>query len=262
MVRFMRLIQPRGRPSLVALIEERNELVAENAVEVFAVAAVVEVQVGVDAALADGEAVEAVVGLGPPAIEHGEIEAAVENHLLPAGAGGFERTARIVEPDIDALDQMAADVDVVILHEDEFVAELGVAHHLGDLLEDALARLVVGMGLAGEEELHGALGIVDHGGEALHVGEQQVGALVGGEAAGEADGERIGREHFAEACSSFGRLAAALCLLAGAAADEVEELRLQAEVRLPELAIVDVFDLFPGARRAAVRCQPTPRWRS
>ena len=212
---------------------------------------------------ADGEAVEAVVGLGPPAVEHGEIQAAVEDDLLAAGAGGFERAARIVEPDVDALDQMAADVDVVVLDEDELVGELGVAHHLGDLLQHTLAGLVVRVGLAGKEELHRTLGVVDHGGEPLDVGEQQVGALVGGKAAGEADGQRVGREHFAEPLQILRRLAAAFGLLARAAAHEVEQLRLQAEVRLPQLAVVDVLDLLPClAPRALLLCQPTPRWRS
>src|ERR1035437_9489956 len=87
---------------LVALVEERDEFVVEDAVEVLAVAGVVDVVVGVDAALADGEAVEAVVGLGPPAVEYGEVEAAVEDDFLAAGAGGLEGTARIVEPDVDA----------------------------------------------------------------------------------------------------------------------------------------------------------------
>ena len=195
----------------------------ENAVEVFAVAGVVHIHVGVGAAGADGEAVEAVVGLGPPAIEHGEVEAAVEHHFLAAGAGGFQGTARIVEPDVDALDEVAADVDVVVLDEDELVGEVGVAHHLGDLLQHALAGLVVRMGLAGKEELHGALGIVDHGGQPLDVGQQQVGALVGGEAAGEADGQRVGRESLAQALNRFRWFAAAFGLFHGAAADEVEE---------------------------------------
>src|SRR5207244_2351204 len=101
------------------------------------------------------------VGLCPPAVEHGEVKAAVEHDLLPAGAGGLQRTARIVEPDIDTLHEMAADVDVIVLNEDELGGELGVAHALGDLLKDTLAGLVVWMGFAGEEELHGTLGVID-----------------------------------------------------------------------------------------------------
>ena len=63
--------------------------------------------------------------------------------------------------------------------------------------------------------------------------------------------------------SDVAGLAAALGLLDGAAAGEVEELGLQAEVRLPELAVVDVFDGFPGAAwRRCAAASPTPRWRS
>ena len=81
-----------------------------------------------------------------------------------------------------------------------------------------------GMGLAGEDELHRALGVVDHGGQALDVGEDQVGALVGGEAAGEADGERVGREGFARSAAeiSGGSPRRSACSH-GAAADEVEQ---------------------------------------
>ncbi len=128
----------------------------EDAVEVFAVAGVVDVHVGVGSAFADGEAVESVVGFSPPAVEDGEIEASVEDDFLSAGAGGFEGAAGIVEPDVDSLDEMTAYVDVVVLDEDELVGELGVAHHLGDLLEDELAGLVERVGFAGEDELNGA----------------------------------------------------------------------------------------------------------
>ena len=83
---------------------------------------------------------EPVVGLGPPAVEHREIQPAVQHDLLAAGARRFERPPRIVQPDVDALHEVAADVDVVVLDEDELVAELPVAHHLRDLLQDALAR--------------------------------------------------------------------------------------------------------------------------
>ena len=120
-----------------------------------------------------------------------------------------------------------------IFHEDELVGELGVAHELGDLLEDLLAGLVEGMGFAGEDELHWALGVVDHGRESLDVGKEEVGALVSGKAAGEADGEGVGHEELAEALEGFAGLVAALGLLDGAAADELEEIGLEAEVGLP-----------------------------
>ena len=67
---------------------------------------------------ADGEAVQAVVGLGPPAVEDRQVQAAVEHHLLAAGAAGLERPPRVVQPDVDALHQVPADVDVVVLDEE------------------------------------------------------------------------------------------------------------------------------------------------
>ena len=67
--------------------------------------------------------------------------------FLAAGSGGFQRTPRIVQPDIDTLRQMAADVDVIVFDEDEFVGKLRVAHQLRNLLQDALARFVERMRL-------------------------------------------------------------------------------------------------------------------
>ena len=200
----------------------------EDSVKVFAVAAVVDVHVGVGAAGADGEAVESVVSFGPPAVEDGEVEASVEDDLLSAGARGFEGTAWVVEPDVDSLDEVAAYVDVVVLDEDELVGELAVAHHLGDLLEDLLARLVEGMGFAGEDELHWALGVVDHGRESLDVGKEEVGALVSGKAAGEADGEGIRGEELAEVLQGFAGFVAALGLFDGAAAYEFQKIGFEA----------------------------------
>ena len=108
-------------------------------------------------AVADGEAVLAVVGLGPPAVEDRQVQAAVEHGLLAARAGGFQRPARIVEPHVDALHQVPADVDVVVFDEHDAAGEPRVVPQVGDLLDELLARLVGRMGLAGEDELHGPL---------------------------------------------------------------------------------------------------------
>ena len=90
---------------------------------------------------------------------------------------------------------MASDVDVVVLDEHELVRELRIAHHLRDFLQHALAGIVARMRFAGENELHGPLRIVDHGGEPFDIAQDQVGALVSGEAARETDGERIRAEY-------------------------------------------------------------------
>src|SRR6185437_771415 len=119
--------------------------------------------------VADGEAVQAVVRFGPPAIEDGKIQSAIEDDLLAAGAGSLKWTARIVQPYVHALHEQAAYIDVVVFDEDEFVGELLIAHERGDLLQDALAGFVVGMRLAGKDKLHGTLGVIDHQGKFFDV---------------------------------------------------------------------------------------------
>src|SRR5215471_19250675 len=103
-------------------------------------------------AKADGEAVEAVVRLGPPAVEHRQIQAAVQHDLLPAGAAGLERTSRVVQPNVHTLHEVTADVDVVILDEQNLAGKLRIVHESGDLLQNLLARRVERVRLAGEDE--------------------------------------------------------------------------------------------------------------
>src|SRR5262249_17288305 len=129
-----------------------------------------------------------------------------------AGAARFKRPAWVVEPNIHALDQVASDVDVVILDEYDAAAKFGTPANLDDLGDQLLAAVVARMGLAGEDDLHRAVLVVDDGGQALQVAKEQVAALVGGEAAGKADGQGFGIEHFVGAGDFGGGRAATLQL--------------------------------------------------
>ena len=73
--------------------------------------------------------------------------------LVPEASSGRRG---IVQPHVDALDQVPADVDVVVLDEDDAAGEARVVPQVGDLLDQLLARLVGRMGLAGEDDLHRA----------------------------------------------------------------------------------------------------------
>ena len=146
----------------VAVVIQRDHLLAEDAKQVGGVAGVGDAVVDVLRAAADGEAVAAVVGLGPPAVEDRQVQAAVEHGLLAAGAGGFQRAAGIVQPHVHALDQVPADVDVVIFDEDQPAGEARIVPQVGDPLDQLLARLVGRMGLAGEDDLQRPLRVVDH----------------------------------------------------------------------------------------------------
>ncbi len=61
-----------------------------------------------------------------------------------------------------------------------------------DIADDLLTRPIGGVGFARQHDLHRAVAVAQDGGQALLVGEEQLGALVGGEATREADGQDIG----------------------------------------------------------------------
>src|SRR5581483_3634623 len=123
-------------------------------------------------------------------------------------------------------------VDVVVLDEDDAPGEARVAAQPGDLLQQMLARVVPRVRLAGEDELDGLDRVIDQADEALDEAEEERGALVGGEAAGEADGQRLRAEPLACLLDGVRRLAAALALAGAAAAGEIEQPSLQHLVRL------------------------------
>ena len=158
----------------------------------------------------------------------------------------------IVDPDVDALHELPADVDVVVLDEHELAGEARVAGELRDLAQQRLARAVVRVRLAREHELDRHRRVVDERGEGLDVAQHQRGALVGGEAAGEADRQGVEAQGPAHRGDDVRGLAAALGLLGGAPAHGVDELHLQRLVRFPQLAVVDGVDAIPerGVARA------------
>ena len=78
------------------------------------------------------------------------------------------------------------------------------------------------MGLAREDELDRALGVTEDGAEAVEVGEDEDRALVGGEAAREADRQRAGIEQALDAAQVVGGEAVAGALHPHALAHEAD----------------------------------------
>ena len=192
-----------------------------------------------------------VEALVPPAVEDADVRDAVLRRLHARCPRRLERPARVVEPDVDALDQEAPDLHVVVLEDVDPAAQLRRARALEDLLDDPLARPVGRVGLAGEDDLDRALLVPQHPRQALDVAEQQPGPLVGREAPREADRQDVRVERRLELGQDRRRLAVARELAAQAAAREVGELALLAEVRLPQVAAGDPLEALPEA--AALR---------
>src|SRR5512146_569382 len=75
-------------------------------------------------------------------------------------------------------------------------AEDGVAAEFGDLADEFLTGVVLRVGFASEDQLDGTGAVSEDSTQAIEVVEDQCCALISGEAAGEADGERVGIEDF------------------------------------------------------------------
>ena len=107
------------------------------------------------------------------------------------------------------------------------------------------------MRLAGEDDLHRAVLGSQDAQDALHVVEDERRALVGGEAAREADGQRVVAERLAGAHEFQRALAARGGLAAQAGAHELHQLAAERAAHLPEVGMADRRDRRPrvGIRR-------------
>ncbi len=167
--------------------------------------------------------------------------------LHAGGAAGFFAAARSVEPEIHALHQFARDFHVVVFDEDDVLPEVGIARELHDLADEGFARLIFRMRLAGDDDLHRALAIAENFLQALHIAEQQRGAFIGGEAAREADGERVRIEHFGGVAQFGGGGLAANGRGRLPLADEGNQAAFAAAMHFEKLFVRNVPDLLPDA---------------
>ena len=124
-----------------------------------------------------------------------------------------------------------------------------------DVLDDLLAGPVGRVGLAGEDDLDGPLGVADEPGQAIHVGEHHPGPLVGREAAGKADRQGVRIEHRVELVEDGRRLSVPGELGPQAAPGEVGQLALLAEVRRPELGVGNAIHPLPPSAGRGRRVQ-------
>ena len=231
----------------VAGVVARDDLLLEDPVEVLRVGPVLGGFVGVGLATADGPAVVVGEALVPPAVEDADVRDAVLGRLHPGRARRLQRSSRVVEPDIDPLDEVAPDSHVVVLEDEDPAAHLRRARDLEDLLDDLLSRAVGGVRLAGEDHLERALGVPEHPGQPVDVGEQQSRPLVGREPAGEPDGQDRRVERGIELGQHGRRLPVPGELAAQPALGEMRELALLAQVRVPQVARRDALDALPEA---------------
>ena len=108
------------------------------------------------------------------------------------------------------------------------------------------------MGFSREEEEHGTLGIVHNLGQAVDVGEEQMGALVGGETTTETNHQRVGRDALQQRHDTCRVALVAQPRLAELLADVVDELLLQCHTRFPDFGIGHLLNGVPNGFVALV----------
>ncbi len=168
--------------------------------------------------VADGEAAVGRVALGPPAVEDGAVEHAVQRRLHSRRARRLHRPTRGVEPDVHALDEPPRERHLVVGQEHDVAMRAVAAREVDHLADDVLAALVRRVRFAGDDDLQRAIGIAEQRRQPLRLAEQESRAFIRREPPRKTDRERLGIE--------LGR--------ATGARDELHEACLRRAVRLPE----------------------------
>ena len=151
-------------------------------------------------------------------------------------------------------------MEIVVVDERDPAGEHRIGGAAVDLLQVVLAGLVGGMRLAGKHDLHRPARRVEDAEQPIGVVEDQLGPLVAGEPAREADGQRVRIEQ--RAGGDDARRADVLFLpaRARALADEREQVVAQRLPRGPELLVRDLEDARPRRPdRRGGRASPASR---
>ena len=126
------------------------------------------------------------VALDPPAIQDAQAGNAVERRLHAAGAGSLQRKLRRVEPQIHTGSHFPTQFEVVIIQKHNGNIFPQRFFRLVNTANDVFAARVIGVRFAGKNNLKMA-SIFRNLAQAIEVGQDEVGALVAGGAACEAN---------------------------------------------------------------------------
>ena len=184
-----------GRPPRVARVERGRDRVLDEVVQRLGLEVVAPVGILDAVGRRDRPAVLAVEPLVPPPVEDRQVESAVQGGLHARRATGLQRADRVVQPHVAAGVQRRRHRDVVVRQEHDAVTHVLGVREVHQLLDEPLAAVVSRVRLAGDHELHGALGIGEQGPQPLGIAQHEGEPLVRRHAAGEADREDVGIEH-------------------------------------------------------------------
>ena len=105
------------------------------------------------------------------------------------------------------------------------------------------------MRLSREDNLHRPVTAAQDAGETLNIGEEKIGALIGGEAASEADRQDVGVEEGVRLAQCVGRVTVSPELSADGVTQELSERHLLSSVGIPPGARINAAEALPEACR-------------
>ena len=161
------------------IIIQRTHLVFENMIQMLRVVPILFILIGILAFFANRPTIAPVIGFWPPAIEDRAVDDTIQAGLLAAGAAGLVWATGCVQPDIDAMNEIACNAHVVFFEEHNPARKAILLRHLIDLLNEDLAWMIGGMGLAGKHNLDWAIAAIDDIPQPISIAEQQCGPFVG-----------------------------------------------------------------------------------
>src|SRR5665213_3266717 len=233
-------LEPGARNALrVTFKKQRDDFFGEGLVKVRAVETILFFHTFGLGIFTDGKAIGLVITFAPPAVEDAQVHAAVAAGFHAARAGSFERTARVIQPDVAAAHHLARNVNIVIFEKHEVAREFAVFAEMNDLLDETFAFVIARVRFAGENKLKGALFVAREFDDVFELLENERRAFVSGEAAREADGQRVEVQETVEADIIAG--GGALVLLEQAASRKFDEFAAQFVAQGPQFLVGNKF---------------------
>ena len=142
-------------------------------------------------AVADGPTHIISIGLGPPAIQLRQVKTAVRQYLHSTRTTRLPRAARVVDPNVNTMDQLLSEQHVIVAQKDHMRPHFGAAaDEVGPLTNHGLAGLICRMRLTRDEKLYRTILISEDAHQSLRIVKQQVWPFIGCEPPRETQSQR------------------------------------------------------------------------
>ena len=191
------------------------------------------------------------IGLRPPAVQLGKIEASVDQDLHSAGSAGLPRPTRCVEPEIHALHQLFGQNHVVVYQEDHPVGCSRIANEPGPSLYQGFSFRIKRVGFSRDDELDRPDPIVQQFHQPVFVIKEKVGPFIACEASRKANGDGARLQHLPSLSYPFIRYVRGFKLPGKSFPNIMDQLLTPLGAKFPQGLIAHLFKvIFDGVHGA------------